>query len=202
MYVRESEILELYTGDGRSPLRVGLMEGEPAGVIPTRHAGRAEFEATLEWPPGREGSTSVASWLPELFASDGDGDGVRGSFEESCGRELTAVRASLWCIEEEALCSVLDETLRVVSSVATVREAVLRTRVTRPGGIWSPAPGAVELLAGRLWRSGMRVGFGVSWSPAVSEVDVMVGCGGVREELVRALSAGVSSGVERVGAAG
>lgn len=193
-----SEILELYAGDERSPLRVGLLEGEPAGVIPTRHAGRVEFEATLEWPPGWEGATSVASRLPELSANEGDG--VRGSFEESCGRELTTVRGSLSCIEEEALCPVLDETLRAVASVATVREAVLRTRVARPSRIRSPAPGAVEILAGCLWRSGMRVGFGVSWSPVAPGADVMVGCGGAREELVRALSAGVSSEAERVGA--
>lgn len=200
MSVSELEILKLYAGNKRSPLRVGLLEGEPAGVIPTRHAGRAEFEATLEWPPGWEGPTSVASRLPDLLALESGG--VRGSLEESCGRELTTVRGSLSCIEEEALCSVLDETLRAVASVATVREAALRTRVARPSRIWSPAPGAVEILAGWLWRSGMRVRFGVSWSPATSDADIMVGCGGVREELVRALSAGVSSGVERVGAAG
>jgi hypothetical protein len=57
----------------------------------------------------------------------------------------------------------------------------------------------MELLAGRLWSSRIRVGFGVSWSPAVPDADVMVGCGGAREELVRVLSGGVLSEAERVG---
>lgn len=169
-------------------------------MISTRNAGLAAFEASLEWPPEWVGATSVAARLPDATALEGAG--IRGSLVESCDAGITTVRGSLSCTEEEALRSVLDEMLRGVASVATTREAVLRTRVTRPGRAFSPPSGVVESLAVRLWRGGVRVGFGVSRSPATPGADIMVGCQGARRELVQALARDALFGMDRIEIAG
>lgn len=186
------------------PLRVGLLDGEPAGVVCTRTAGAVDLEATLEWPEG-EGGISVIGLLPDLEPAPDDWS-AGGSLRESAGHGLITVTGTLYSFEEDALRSVLDDTLRAVASVATVHEAVLRTRVLRAGRPSCPSAGVVQTLARRLWAGGVRVRFGASRSLAAPGADVMLGCRGAREEVVEALAgpAGVErvSRVDRVGAAG
>lgn len=169
-------------------------------MIATRVAGVVEFEATLEWPPGWEGATSVIGLLPAAEA------GFRGSLRESASAGLTTVSGELRCLEEEALRAVIEETLRAVASAAALREAVLRTRVLRASRAWCPSATAVQPLARRLWESGLRVGFGPAWSPAAPDVEAVVGCGGDRGRVAEALSASRSAWhmprVDRIGATG
>ncbi|WP_152670779.1 hypothetical protein [Rubrobacter aplysinae] len=190
-------MLRLHGVLARGPLVVGLLEDEPAGVIQTRNAGVAEFEASLEWPPGWDTRVAVLPLLPAV-----DDSKVRASLRESTDSEVTMVRGTLAGLDEEDLSAALDELLRTVVSVAGVREAALRTRVARPARAYAPEPGAVQGLALRLWRGGVRVRFGPSWSPTpegakdgedrenaedTGRADVTLGCRGARKEMLRAL---------------
>lgn len=176
-----------------APLRVCLLDEEPAGVIATRAAGAVALEATLEWPPECGVEASVIDSLPA------SGSGLRSSLRETAGEGHTTLSGELRCFDEEALRAAVEETLRVLASTAAAREAALRTRLLRTCRVRFASSAAVQPLARLLWASGVRVGFAASWSPATPEADLAVGCGGDRERLVGALAA---SRVDRVGAAG
>lgn len=188
-----SNVLRLELPGSAGPLQVGLLDGEPAGVISTRTAGVVELEATLEWPPQWRAETSVLDLLPA------PGPGLHAALCESAGEDLTTVSGELRCFEEEALRTAVEEALRAVASAAAVREAALRARVLRASRTRFPSAAAVQALARCLWEAGLRVGFGASWRSAAENADVAVGCGGERERFEAALSA---PRVARVGATG
>jgi len=185
----DPEILCLRGACDEETLRVGLLEEEPLGVIQTRNPGVVDFEASLQWPPGWEGEVSVIHVLPPL-----DNAGATGSLREWAGPDLTTLSGDLRSTDEESLSSAVEEALRAVASAAAVREALLRTRVRRVCGAWSPSAGAVRRLARRLREAGVRVGFGASLGPAPAGVDVMVGCREGREPLLEALGHHAESG--------
>jgi hypothetical protein len=187
------DVLRLELPGSAGPLQVSLLDGEPAGVISTRTAGVVELEVTLEWPPQWRAETSVLDLLPA------PGPGLYAALRESASEGLTTVSGELRCFEEEALRAAVEETLRTVASAAAVREAALRTRALRASRARFPSVAAVQLLARCLWKAGLRVGFGASWSPVAEYADVAVGCGGERERFEAVLSA---PRVARVGAAG
>lgn len=170
---------------------VGLLEDEPAGLIPTRNAGVAEFEATLTWPPDWETRAAVIPLLPVVEDS-----GIRRSLRESEERESTMVRGTFSGFDEDSLSESLDETLRALVAVAGVGEAALRTRVSRVRQAYRPDSAAIQQLARQMWGAGSRVRFGPSWSPAPDGVEVTLGCRGAREEISRSL------GVDRTGVSG
>lgn len=182
MTVQEAEILSLHTCAADAPLRIGLLDGEPAGLILTRTAGAVTVEATLEWPPGEEG-VSLAGLMPEL-----DRGTVVGSLREFSGSGFTGVTGTLRSFEEENLHSVVDGALRVLSSTAAIHEAVLRARALRISRASYPEADVVQALARRLWASGLRVSFGASLSPAIPGTDVMLGCRNARGEIVESLA--------------
>lgn len=187
-------------------LRVGLLAEERRGVIATRNPGAVEFEATLEWPP-EAGGGEVLGLLPTLDDERGGGGrGVYGPLREYPAPGATTVSGTLRSLSEDLLCSAVDETLRAVTEVAATHEAILRAGTRRTGRACCPSSDAVQAVAGILWRSGLRVGFGPSLNPATPGADVMVGCGGTvddsddtgdTERLVRALEGKV---VARTGA--
>ena len=172
-------------------LRVGLSPEEPEGVICTRNAGAMEFEASLEWPPGADAAPLFAGGISF-------GEPVRADFEETttggCGR----IRGSIVSPYEEELRAALDGILRDLACAAAVYEAALTSRMLRSRRPLCASPSAVESLARSLWEAGLRVGFGVSYSPAPEGTDVTVGCRGAEERLASLLS----ESVERRGVAG
>lgn len=179
---QDTEILRLDTKAMNVPLRVGLLHGEPAGMIPTRTAGAVAIEATLEWPPG-EGGVSVGGLLPTI-----DRDTIVGSLRESAGVGVSNITGTLRSFDDDDLCSVVDDALRAMASAATVHEAVLRTRALRISRVSCPTAGLVQTLSRHLWDAGLRARFGASWSPAIPGADVMLGCLNARKEIVEALT--------------
>lgn len=182
MTVREDEILSLHACAADAPLRIGLLDGEPAGLISTRTAGAVTVEATLEWPAGEEG-VSVAGLMPDL-----EREMVVGSLRESSGPGFTGVTGTLRSLEEENLNSVVDGVLRILSCTAAIHEAVLRARALRISRVSYPEADVVQTLARRLWDSGLRASFGASLSPAIPGADVMLGCRNARGEIVESLA--------------
>lgn len=184
-----SEILELDEAAPEGPMLVGLLEDEPAGVVCTRNPGVAEFEATLEWPSEWETRSPVIPLLPSTQDL-----GVRSSLRESSGRRLTTVSGSFSGFDEGALSAAMERILRNLLSASGVREATLQTRVLRTYRVHHPDPEAVQRLARLIWEGGFRVRFGRSWSPAPAGAHVVLGCRGLRDELVRILGVECSGG--------
>lgn len=150
-------------------------------MICTRNAGALDFEASLEWPPGLAASPVFSGGL--YF-----GGRVRAGLEESVSGGCGQVRGRLFSPHEDGLRAALDEVLRDLARAAASREAALTARVLRSRRPLCANSSAIDYTAGLLWGAGMRVSFGVSWSPAREGADVIVGCRGSEERLAAALS--------------
>lgn len=172
-------------------MRVGLSPEEPAGVICTRNAGALEFEASLQWPPEAEA-------VPLFAGGISCGESVRADFAETTTGGCNRIRGGILSPYEEELRAALDGILRDLARAAAVYEAALTSRVLRSRRPLCASSSAVGSLARSLWEAGLRVEFGVSWSPAPEGTDVTVGCRGAEERLAALLS----ECVERRGVAG
>lgn len=154
-------------------------------MICTRNAGSLEFEASLQWPPESEAS-------PVFTGDSSFGERVRADLDESAVDTVdgcvSQVRGTLLSPYEDELRVALDGLLRELAGAASLREAALTARVLRSHRPLCAGSSCVESTARLLWEAGLRVGFGVSWSPAPEGADVIVGCRGAEERFEELLA--------------
>ncbi len=154
-----------------TPLKLALIPGEPAGLIPTRTPGAIRFEATLTW---RSPEEAVRNIIYSLLSSS-----VKARISETDEPgEVRRISGEIRAFAEEDLESSLDSVLRAIISTAAVSEAMLEmrsVRVTRPRTV---PRGVLERLARGLWEAGFRVRFGPGWTPLYDGVEVAVGTRG------------------------
>ena len=163
--------LLVVAGGERAQRSVALLPGEAAGSIATRTAGAVEFEATLSWrrledvPPG--------PLLPEP-------DGARRSVTETEEPEAATRRLAgeIRALTPAELGSALEATLRSLTAVAALTEALLEVGAVRTVPPRVASRPALEELARDLWRAGFSVRFGPSWAPARCAAEAYVGGGG------------------------
>ena len=146
---------------------------EPAGLVVTRTAGLARFEATLTW------RTPEASSGPGLVAPVSCGQ-YRLTSTETEGPETATreVRGEVRAFRPGTVSRVLEETLRALMRAAALSEAVLEMRALRTAPPLVSDSEAVEALARDLWRAGRRVEFGRSWTVGGPDEGVRLGTGG------------------------
>ena len=101
------------------------------------------------------------------------------------GATMRRLAGEIRALTPTELGSALDATLRSLTAVAALTEALLEVGAvhTLPPRV-SSRP-ALEELARDLWRAGFSVRFGPSWAPARCAADAYVGSGdgGLREFL-------------------
>jgi hypothetical protein len=150
---------------------VALLPGEPAGTIAPRTAGAARFRATLAWP--RPEDVPPGPTLPE-------GPGVaRCSLVETDDPEAATrcIAGVIRAFTPLELAMDLEATLRTVTEVAALTEAMLEVEAARAVPPRVTSARALEGLARDLWEAGFSVRFEPSWTPA-PEADVYLGIGG------------------------
>lgn len=154
---------------------MALLPEEPAGLVVTRAAGRAEVRATLLWrDPADRPETPTLPQPPS--------DGRYRRFIRETDDPVSASRAlegEVRALDEGCLARALEETLRGIVRVAALTGAVLETRAVRTAPPLVGAPRAVQSLARELHGAGFPVRFGCSWSAgSAPEADVCLGTGG------------------------
>ena len=159
------------TGD-RAHRSVALLPGEAAGSLATRTAGAVEFEATLSWR--RHEDVPSGPVIPE---PDG---AARCSIAETGepGVAMRRLTAEIRAFTPRELGSALQATLRSLTAVAALTEAMLEVQAVRTVPPRVASRPALEELARDLWRAGFCVRFGPSWAPALRAADAYAGSGG------------------------
>ena len=148
------------------------MPGEAAGSIATRTAGAVEFEATLSWR--RHEDVPRGPVLPELDGA------ARCSITETGepGAAMRRLAGEIRAFTPKDLGAALQATLRSLTAVAALTEALLEVGAVRTVPPRVASRPALEELARDLWRAGFSVRFGPSWAPARRAADAYVGSGG------------------------
>ncbi len=108
--------------------------------------------------------------FPELPAA------ARCSITESPETATWRLAGEIRAFSPLELAPALEATLRSVTAVAALTEAMLEVGAVRTAPPRVASPRAVEELARDLWSAGFPVRFGPSWEPA-AEADVYVGIG-------------------------
>jgi hypothetical protein len=167
------------SGPHEEPWFVGLLSGEPPGLIATRTAGVAEFRAALSWFERQElyaPSVAGASLVPPL----------------ECARRTVAEDERTLLLEERVLAPTESELgyrlgalMRAAAQYAALSGAVLEASVVRVSPPRVASRPALEALARDLWLAGFAVRFAPSEAPsdAAGAADVWVGTGGAEGEL-------------------
>ena len=140
-----------------------VLPEEPAGTIPNRTAGAAEFAASLTWRRPEEMSAVPA--FPALPGSETGA--VRCSVTEADEPERFTRRiyARIRALDEGDLTAALNFALRSVNETATLTEALLEARSVRLASPRTFPASVRKLLANDLEAGGFEVRFAPSWSP-------------------------------------
>ncbi len=161
---------------------VALLPDEPSGTIAPRTAGAVRFRATLAWP--RPEDVPPGPMLLEV-------PGVaRCSLAETDDPEAATrcIAGEIRALTLSELAMALEATLRTVTEVAALTEAMLEVEAARAFPPRVTSPRALEGLARDLWEAGFPVRFEPSWTPA-PEAEVYLGIGGDGGALERFLRA-------------
>jgi hypothetical protein len=150
---------------------VALLPDEPSGTIAPRTAGAVRFRATLAWP--RPEDVPPGPPLLEVPKT------ARCSLAETDNPEAATrcVAGEIRALTPSELAVALEATLRTVTEVAALTEAMLEVEVARTVPPRVTSARALESLARDLWEAGFPVRFKPSWTPA-PEADVYLGIGG------------------------
>jgi len=155
----------------RAQRAVALLPDEPAGTIAPRTAGAVKFRATLAWP--RPVDMPRGPTLLEVPKA------ARCSLAQTDDPEAATRRLAgeIRALTPSELAWALEATLRTVTEIAALTEAMLEVETARavPPGVASAR--ALERLARDLWEAGFFIRFQPSWTPA-PEADVYLGIGG------------------------
>ena len=161
---------------------VALLPDEPSGTIAPRTAGVVRFRATLAWP--RPENVPPGPTLPER-------PGVAtASFAETDDPEAATrcIVGEIRALTPSELAMALEATLRTVTELAALTEAMLEVEATRAVPPRVTSARALEGLARDLWEAGFPVRFEPSWTPA-PQAEVYLGIGGDGGDLERFLRA-------------
>jgi hypothetical protein len=110
--------------------------------------------------------------LPELDGA------TRCSITETGDRVTRRFAGEIKALTPTELGSALEATLRSLTAVAALTEALLEVGAVRTVPSRVASRPALEELARDLWRAGFSVRFGPSWAPARRAADAYVGSSG------------------------